>query len=159
MSATEDSNQQPSRMLDVDTALELVASFFPQEWAITDVADIQTKLIAGGLNNTLQLSGDAEEPPATFEHFDWNGELDWVVKLFEQYECKTTVMHGDSNYVNILVRNSPAKDQCPIVLIDYETISYGYRGFDIGGHFIERMYSYKQADSQLTGYPMPSAEE
>lgn len=68
-------------------------------------------------------------------------------------------MHGDSNYMNILVRNSPAKDQCPIVLIDYETISYGYRGFDIGGHFIERMYSYKQADSQLTRYPMPSAEE
>lgn len=99
-----------------------------------------------------------------FEATDWVAEMEWVAGLFEKHDCKITVTHGDTNFLNVLVRptstdrNDDEKDN-RIVLIDYETVSYSYRGFDIGGHFSERMYCYSLPDSQLTGYPAPNVEE
>ena len=99
----------------------------------------------------------AEEYASVFQDTDWVQELDWVSKLFQKHNCKKTVIHGDSNYLNILVRNGECDGQ--IVLIDYEMTSYGYRGFDIGGHFAERMYCYNQPDTQITGFSVPNDEE
>jgi thiamine kinase-like enzyme len=87
--------------------------------------------------------------------------------MFEKYGCRTTVTHGDANFLNVLVRpassngheNDNDNEKCRVVLIDYETVSYSYRGFDIGGHFSERMYCYSQPDSQLTGYSAPDEDE
>ena len=67
------------------------------------------------------------------------------------------------HFLNVLVRpaatTNDGTDDNRVVLIDYETVSYSYRGFDIGGHFSERMYCYSQPDSQLTGYSAPEFEE
>lgn len=99
----------------------------------------------------------ALEFAAIFHDTDWTRELKWVSDLFERHHCKTTVTHGDPNYLNILVKNFDS--ECRTVLIDYETVSYSYRGIDIGGHFNERMYCYNQPDSQLTGYAPPGIDE
>jgi thiamine kinase-like enzyme len=106
----------------------------------------------------------AERYAGVFEATDWVAEMEWVAGLFEKHDCKITVTHGDTNFLNVLVRptSTDQKDDendNRIVLIDYETVSYSYRGFDIGGHFSERMYCYSQPDSQLTGYPAPNVEE
>lgn len=107
----------------------------------------------------------AERYAGTFETTDWVAEMEWVAKLFEKHDCKITVTHGDTNFLNVLVRPASAatgKDNDNtnrVVLIDYETVSYSYRGFDIGGHFSERMYCYSQPGSQLTGYSAPDEKE
>jgi thiamine kinase-like enzyme len=106
----------------------------------------------------------AERYAGSFETTDWVGEMEWVAGLFERYGCKITVTHGDTNFLNVLVRpasgpNDNDNDNNRVVLIDYETVSYSYRGFDIGGHFSERMYCYSQPDSQLTGYSAPDEGE
>jgi thiamine kinase-like enzyme len=107
----------------------------------------------------------AERYAGTFETTDWVAEMEWVAKLFEKHDCKITVTHGDTNFLNVLVRPASAaygKDNDNtnrVVLIDYETVSYSYRGFDIGGHFSERMYCYSQPGSQLTGYSAPNEDE
>ena len=108
----------------------------------------------------------AERHAGVFERTDWVAEMEWVAGLFEKHGCKITVTHGDTNFLNVLVRpdSSSSNDNDNdndnrIVLIDYETVSYSYRGFDIGGHFSERMYCYSQPDSQLTGYTAPDFEE
>lgn len=118
----------------------------------------------------LQTLMEIEDPTGTVEKFaavfretNWVKEFAWVSGLFEKYDCKTTVTHGDTNYLNVLVKgsdnNESDKDGCSVMLIDYETVSYSYRGFDIGGHFNERMYSYNQPDSQLTGFAAPDIDE
>ena len=99
----------------------------------------------------------AREYATIFEVTDWAQELHWVSELFESHNCKKTVIHVDANHLNIFVKNY--KSDCQVVLIDYETVSFSYRGFDIGGHFNERMYCYSQPDSQLTGYEAPDVEE
>ncbi|KAL6250043.1 hypothetical protein RBB50_002344 [Rhinocladiella similis] len=99
----------------------------------------------------------AVEFATIFHDTDWTRELKWVSDLFEKHNCKITITHGDPNYLNILVKDF--ESDCRTVLIDYETVSYSYRGIDIGGHFNERMYCYNQVDSQLTGYGQPSIDE
>jgi thiamine kinase-like enzyme len=97
-----------------------------------------------------------------FEEVDWVVELEWVVEMFEEHDCKVTVTHGDTNYLNVLVKSdvtATANRENRIVLIDYETVSYSYRGFDLGGHFSERIYCYSQPDSQLTDYDALDVEE
>lgn len=120
----------------------------------------------GVLRTLLEVedsTGTVEAFAAMFGDVDWVWELEWVAGLFERYDCKVTVTHGDTNYLNILVKESDdsdgESDSCSVVLIDYETVSYSYRGFDIGGHFQERMYCYNQPDSQLTGFPAPNPDE
>ena len=88
---------------------------------------------------------------------DWAAELDWVESLFKRYDCKTSLALGDANYLNVLVKNY--ESECRVMLIDYETATYGYRGIDIGGHFTERQYAWSAPQSQLTGCPLPSTEE
>jgi thiamine kinase-like enzyme len=92
------------------------------------------------------------------------GNLHGFRGLFEKHGCKITVTHGDTNHLNILVEDpvnseSKSRDKCNAMLIDYETVSHSYRGFDIGCHFNERMYSYNQPDSQLTGFAAPDDDE
>jgi len=101
----------------------------------------------------------AKQYAAMFETTDWVEELKWIAGLFEKHDCKITVIHGDTNYLNILVKPDNVSEKNRVVLIDYETVCYSYRGFDIGGHFTERMYCYSQPDSQLTGYSAPAIEE
>ncbi|GAB7323749.1 hypothetical protein MBLNU13_g07211t1 [Cladosporium sp. NU13] len=106
----------------------------------------------------------AERYADIFERTDWVKEMEWVAGLFEKYGCKITVTHGDTNFLNVLVRPASGtsdkdNDDNRVILIDYETVSYSYRGFDIGGHFSERMYCYSQPDSQLTGSSAPAIEE
>jgi thiamine kinase-like enzyme len=97
-----------------------------------------------------------------FEEVYWVEELRWVVEMFEKHDRKVTVTHGDTNYLNVLVKSdatAAANSEDRVVLIDYETVSYNYQGFDLGGHFSERMYCYSQPDSQLTGYDAFDIEE
>lgn len=110
---------------------------------------------------TLHSVGDpvAKQYAAMFETTDWVSELEWVAGLFKNHDCKITVNHGDTNYLNVLVKPAVATSENRIILIDYETVSYSYRGFDIGGHFTERMYCYSQPDTQLTGYAAPDDQE
>lgn len=99
----------------------------------------------------------AQEYATTFQETDWVQEMEWVSGLFKKHHCKTTITQGDTNHLNVLVKNFPS--DCRVVLIDYETVSYSYRGFDLGGHFTERMYCHSQPGSRLTGYAAHSTEE
>ncbi|TLD05691.1 kinase-like domain-containing protein [Venturia nashicola] len=292
--ADDDDATAKSTLLDKHDALRLVSSFFPTEWAITDIDAVHAKEITGGFMNSLQLiwrdtapvsepgailirhfgkSGSIEEPPSTnmtlsaaqqavvywkmsrrgwgpkiygcfpggrleeyfvdshtltaaeclqpdirsqvaksyarlhslqlplrrdsgrlllqqfiesvqkkregilpqlqavddprgvsyakiFERTDWIAELKWVADLFVKHSCKITAIHGDTNHLNVLVKASTASTTTErIVLIDYETVAYNYRGFDLGGHFAERMYCYKQPSTQLSGAALPDEEE
>lgn len=100
---------------------------------------------------------EATKCATTFRDTDWSHELAWASSLLRKHNCKTAFTLGDTNYLNILVKNY--ESQCRAMLIDYETVTYSYRGIDIGGHFMERMYSWGEPTSKLTGYDVPNIEE
>lgn len=132
----------------------------------TVVRDLSERAESKG-EEVLRALLEVEDPTNTvgdfatvFRETDWTRELAWVAGLFRKHKCKPTITHGDTNFLNILVKNSiTGNDGCGVMLIDYETVSYGYRGFDIGGHFNERMYCYNQPENQLTGFAAPGEDE
>jgi choline kinase len=44
--------------------------------------------------------------------------------------------------VNVLVKNDPKEGESKIVLIDFEFVMWNYRAFDIGGHFMQKMFKW-----------------
>ena len=93
----------------------------------------------------------------TLDTLDLKNELEWVADAFKRYECKSAIAISDGNFLNLLVKDY--ESECRVMLIDYETATYGYRGIDIGGHWNERMYQWSDPQSQLTGYPLPDYED
>ena len=45
------------------------------------------------------------------------------------------------------------------MMIDYEGVKHGYRGVDLGGHFLGRMFAWSDPHSKVTGHDYPSLEE
>lgn len=88
---------------------------------------------------------------------DWAAELDFVSEAFRKHSCRLAPVVGDSNYLNLLVKNY--ESDCRVLLIDYETVAYTYRGVDLGGHFNERMYQWAHPETKMTGYDAPVEEE
>lgn len=118
-------------------------------------AEIVTKLFA--VNSPI-----AHSYAAMFQATNWLQEFEWVSSLFVKHNCKTTLTQGDTNHLNVLVRNSSSyssKSDSRVLLIDFETTTYSPRGFDLGGHFTERMYCHSQPGSRLTGAPAPDEDE
>ena len=75
-----DTNATPIS-LDKPDALRLVSSFFPDEWATTDLKHVRTKEITGGLMNSLQLiwrdNAAVSEPSAVLiRHFGRSGTIE-----------------------------------------------------------------------------------
>ncbi|KAF2758810.1 kinase-like protein [Pseudovirgaria hyperparasitica] len=113
---------------------------------------------AEAVQKLLGLRSSKATQLATFiRNMDWSRELDWLSELFERYKCKRSIAIIDVNFSNVLVKNYKSENQ--ILLIDYETAAYSYRGIDIGGHFSERMYCWSHPDNVLSGHPAPNLEE
>ncbi|KAM0717098.1 hypothetical protein Q7P37_006950 [Cladosporium fusiforme] len=119
--------------------------------------DVQRKHDEIGQALLAANTATAQEYLTVFQEFDWVQEMEWVAELFKKHNCKTTITQGDTNHLNVLVKNF--ESDCRIVLIDYETVTYSYRGFDLGGHFTERMYCHSQPGNRLTGHAAPDSEE
>lgn len=100
---------------------------------------------------------EAKDLAGMISSSDWAAELDWVSSLFTRHECKMATVVGDNNYLNVLVRNCDS--ECQVMLVDYETATYNYRGIDIGGHFLERQYCWSSSTSNVTGFPPPDIDE
>lgn len=91
---------------------------------------------------------------------DWVKEFKWIKSLFQEYDCKPSFCHIDSGFMNILVREGgEPQPECRTMLIDYETSMNGYRGVDIGSHFMERMFSWTDPHDQVSGSGYPTLEE
>lgn len=113
----------------------------------------------GSVVKKLEESGNADSIrlASVLQDTAWHVEIDWVSSLFDKHQCKTAIAVGDSNFLNVLVKN--CESGCRTVLIDYETCTYSYRGIDVGGHFNERMYCWAKPESNLTGHDAPDMEE
>lgn len=89
---------------------------------------------------------------------DWNGRAGWLTEESHRINSRVVFCHVDCNLLNIFVRDKPTTGQDKVVLVDYELAGYRYRGFDLGGHFIARMFHWAEKD-KVSGSPYPSRKE
>ena len=92
----------------------------------------------------------------SFLALDIAAELKLMKKVIHATASKHVILHYDTNYLNILVRDEPSEEnKLKTVLIDYEASLYGPRLLDFVGHFNARMVSPKG----LSGYEIPNEEQ
>lgn len=89
---------------------------------------------------------------------DYELELTWIKSVVTCFHCKKTLMHFDANFQNLLV-HTKRDMECRVTIIDYDVVMYGYRGLDIGAHFVNRMLRFDGIDNMLSGHPFPGEEE
>ena len=75
-----------------------------------------------------------------FVDYDFANGMRFVLDRLDLMRGKKCWCVIDPQFPNVLVRDHPLEHERKVVLIDFEFTSYHYRGFDVGGHFFEKMF-------------------
>lgn len=74
--------------------------------------------------------------------YDFAARLKKVVDKLESMGGKAGRCIHDVQFMNVLVKNDPKEGESKIVLVDFEFVMRNYRAFDIGGHFMQKMFKW-----------------
>ncbi|KAK9367898.1 kinase-like domain-containing protein [Lipomyces kononenkoae] len=81
--------------------------------------------------------------------FDFGARLRKVVDKLESIGGKVGSCIHDVQFMNVLVKNDPMEGKSKVVLIDFEFVMQNYRAFDIGGHFMQKMFKWFDKESKI----------
>lgn len=91
--------------------------------------------------------------------YDFASRLKKVVAKLDSMGAKTGWCIHDVQYMNVLVKNQPTEEQSKTVLIDFECVMQNYRAFDIGGHFMQKMFKWFDEESKIADCRKYTEEE
>lgn len=91
--------------------------------------------------------------------YDFTTRLKKVVDKLESVGGKVGWCIHDVQFMNVLVKNDPKEGQSKIVLIDFEFVMRNYRAFDIGGHFMQKMFKWFDEESRIADCRKYTEEE
>ena len=97
--------------------------------------------------------------------FPMHQEQTWLESVRSKIRQRKAFCTFDPNYLNKLVRNEKPCDPnaTRVLLIDYDLSAYSHRGYDIGGHFVLRMFDWSgrgdKSNEKISGQPYPSESE
>ncbi|CAI7569180.1 unnamed protein product [Penicillium bialowiezense] len=80
--------------------------------------------------------------------YDFASRLRKVVRRLEQIGGKTGWCIHDVQFMNTMIKNKP-EEGSKVVLIDFEFVMQNYRAFDIGGHFMQKMFKWFDEESKI----------
>lgn len=72
---------------------------------------------------------------------------------------KTCWCIHDVQYMNVLVKSHPEPGESKVVLIDFEIVMQNYRAFDIGGHFMQKMFKWFDEENKIADCRKYTEEE
>lgn len=90
--------------------------------------------------------------------FPLEEEIKWLQSIHPKIKQRIVLCTMDPNYPNRLVRKQKATDAdaTQVVIIDFDATRYFPRGFDFGGHFVNRMFNWACKETKLSGQQYPS---
>ncbi|KAB8225479.1 kinase-like domain-containing protein [Aspergillus novoparasiticus] len=91
--------------------------------------------------------------------YDFGRRLRNVVDKLESIGGKTGWCIHDIQFMNVMVKNDPKEGQSKVTLIDFEFVMQNYRAFDIGGHFMQKMFKWFDEESRIADCRKYTEEE
>jgi choline kinase len=91
--------------------------------------------------------------------YDFGTRLGKVVDRLEEIGGKTGWCIHDVQFMNTMLKNTPKQGESKIVLIDFEFVMRNYRAFDIGGHFMQKMFKWFDEESKIASCRKYTEEE
>ena len=79
--------------------------------------------------------------------FAWRVKI--VTDAMEAVEAKVGWCIHDVQFMNTMVKNHPQPGESRVALVDFEFVMRNYRGFDIGGHFMQKMFKWFDEESKI----------
>ncbi|KAJ6437396.1 choline/ethanolamine kinase [Purpureocillium lavendulum] len=81
--------------------------------------------------------------------YNFSDRLKTVIDRLQSIKAKTGWCIHDVQFMNVLVRNAPKEGESQVVLIDFEFVMHNYRAFDIGGHFMQKMFKWFDEENKI----------
>ena len=81
--------------------------------------------------------------------YDFGRRLRNVVDKLESIRGKTGWCIHDVQFLNVMVKNDAKEGESKVILIDFELVMQNYRAFDIGGHFMQKMFKWFDEESKI----------
>lgn len=91
--------------------------------------------------------------------YDFAARLKNVVEKLESVGGKAGWCIHDVQFMNVLVKNNPREGESKIVLVDFEFVMRNYRAFDIGGHFMQKMFKWFDEETKIADCRKYTEEE
>ncbi|KAL3467274.1 kinase-like domain-containing protein [Aspergillus heterothallicus] len=82
-----------------------------------------------------------------------------IDKILESIGGKTGWCIHDIQFMNVGVKNDPKEGESKVTLIDFEFVMQNYRAFDIGGHFMQKMFKWFDEESRIASCRKYTEEE
>jgi choline kinase len=133
-----------------------LATFHTMETSLEKkAADLFYEALISGLrkyHKMDKLKALGKEGGVTVENlvdYDFAARLKKVVDKLESIEAKVGWCIHDVQFMNVLVKNDTKEGESKVVLIDFEFVMRNYRAFDIGGHFMQKMFKWFNEESKI----------
>ncbi|KAK9385883.1 kinase-like domain-containing protein [Lipomyces mesembrius] len=91
--------------------------------------------------------------------YHFGARLRKVVDKLESIGGKAGWCIHDIQFMNVLVKNDSKEGESKVVLIDFEFVMQNYRAFDIGGHFMQKMFKWFDEESKIANCKKYTEEE
>ncbi|KAJ5945727.1 choline/ethanolamine kinase [Penicillium verhagenii] len=91
--------------------------------------------------------------------YDFVSKIRQVTERLESIGGKKGWCIHDVQFMNVLVKQSPKEGESEIALIDFEFVFQNYRAFDIGGHFLHKMFKWFDKENKIANCRPYSEEE
>ena len=91
--------------------------------------------------------------------YDFVTRLGKAVDRLDSIGGKTGWCIHDVQFMNVMVKNDPKEGESKVALIDFEFVMQNYRAFDIGGHFMQKMFKWFDEESRIANCRKYTEEE
>ena len=81
--------------------------------------------------------------------YDFAGRLEEAVSKLESMNAKKGWNIHDVQFMNTMVKKNPQPGESKVVLIDFEFVMQNYRAFDIGGHFMQKLFKWFDEENKI----------
>lgn len=95
------------------------------------------------------LAREAGVPIDTLVDYDFERRLRVIVDGLQSINAKPGWCIHDVQFMNVMVKNDPKEDESRVILIDFEFVMRNFRAFDIGGHFMQKMFKWFDEESKI----------
>ncbi|KAK2606334.1 hypothetical protein QQS21_003265 [Conoideocrella luteorostrata] len=81
--------------------------------------------------------------------YDFGTRLRKVAGKLESIQGRKGWCIHDVQFMNVMVKNQPQEGDSRVVLIDFEFVMQNYRAFDMGGHFMQKMFKWFDEENKI----------
>lgn len=91
--------------------------------------------------------------------YDFAGRVKNITDALEALESQTGWCIHDVQFMNTMIKNHPSSDDSKISLIDFEMVMRNHRGFDVGGHYLHKLFKWFNEENRIANCRKYTLEE